>query len=245
MQFPEPRTRRREFLGQLAGVAVALTGTACATGQGSSPGAGARPTIGPGDARPVPSRTAAPATAFDDSWTARLTARHKSVYDSPSINDGVALGHASAVMNGYHAALGAPGTDLNIVIVIRHAAIPMALNDAMWDKYAFGQDLKLKDPSTGDPARRNPFYRVTASDSFAVIDPEESIEALSQRGVVLLACNMALMGRASTLAQKTKAPVDTVRDELRANLVPGVILQPNGIYAVVRAQEMGCALVSA
>jgi hypothetical protein len=35
----------------------------------------------------------------------------------------------------------------------------------------------------------------------------------------------------------------TIYEELKANLVPGLILQPNGIYATMRAQEAGCAFM--
>jgi hypothetical protein len=36
---------------------------------------------------------------------------------------------------------------------------------------------------------------------------------------------------------------DEVRAELRANLVPGAILVPSGIYALIRAQNAGCAFM--
>jgi hypothetical protein len=49
------------------------------------------------------------------------------------------------------------------------------------------------------------------------------------------------MARASAYAKKTSVPVADVQKELRANLVPGVILQPSGVYAVVRAQNAGAA----
>jgi intracellular sulfur oxidation DsrE/DsrF family protein len=34
-------------------------------------------------------------------------------------------------------------------------------------------------------------------------------------------------------------------EEFKANLLPGVILQPNGIYATMRAQQAGCVYIRA
>jgi intracellular sulfur oxidation DsrE/DsrF family protein len=35
--------------------------------------------------------------------------------------------------------------------------------------------------------------------------------------------------------------VEEVQKDVRANLVPGAILVPSGIYALIRAQNAGCA----
>jgi len=45
---------------------------------------------------------------------------------------------------------------------------------------------------------------------------------------------------ANVIGDRTKTDWHTVYGELKANLVPGVILQPTGVYAVHRAQEAGC-----
>ena len=181
---------------------------------------------------------------WDDSWVERVrAARHKAVFDSPEISDGDALGMANRYLSGYHDALGTVDSDLIAVIVLRHKALPMALSDAMWNKYEFAKADKLDDPSTGKLAHRNPFLRVTKNDNHAIIDPGESIESLRTRGVVFLGCNLALMGLASLLADRTKQKSDVVTAELRANLLPGIILQPNGVYATLRAQDAGCGFM--
>jgi hypothetical protein len=43
------------------------------------------------------------------------------------------------------------------------------------------------------------------------------------------------------LARKVKGQQRAIYEELKANLISGVILQPSGIYAVHRAQEAGCS----
>ena len=61
--------------------------------------------------------------------------------------------------------------------------------------------------------------------------------------MVLLACNKAAMRLANQLAQKLNRNADEVRAEFRAGVVPGVLLQPSGIYATLRAQDVGCAFI--
>jgi intracellular sulfur oxidation DsrE/DsrF family protein len=52
-----------------------------------------------------------------------------------------------------------------------------------------------------------------------------------------------MRGVASVIAEKTKTEQHVIYEELKANLVPGVILQPTGVYAVHRAQEAGCTFI--
>ena len=224
-------TPRREFLSQLATAAVVVAGTACAAPMASQSAAPAAP------------RPPAPKPSWDDSWTTRLTASHKAVFDGPEIHDGLVLGQAWGYMRGFQEVFGTTDADVQAVIVIRHAAIPMALNDALWDKYELGKELKLKDPATGQPARRNPFFKAEKGDKYAMVPRDGSLDALRQRGAILLGCNLAAMGYAYRFAQKSKVDVTVAQEEVRANLVPGVTLQPNGIYAVMRAQEAGCTYI--
>ena len=57
---------------------------------------------------------------------------------------------------------------------------------------------------------------------------------------VVLACNLALENMIGAVAKRSSQTVEAVRAEAHAHLVPGVILQPSGVYAVLRAQEAGC-----
>jgi hypothetical protein len=229
----ELATPRREFLGQLATAAVVVAGTACAAPIASQVT----------QAAPSAPRPPMPKPHWDDSWTTRLTASHKAVFDSPDIKDGLALGQAWGYMRGFQEVFGSTDADVQAVIVIRHAAIPMAFNDALWDKYELGKELKLKDPTTGAPARRNPFFKTEKGDKYAMVARDGSLDALSQRGAILLGCNMAAIGYAYRFAKKTGVDVAVAQEEVRSNLVPGLTLQPNGIYAVMRAQEAGCSYI--
>ena len=232
-QDPNP-TPRREFLARAATTAaIMVAGSACA-----SPLAAA--TVNPDDVR----HRASASPEFDDTWTTRVrAAAHKAVFDSPSVEDGLALGHAAAFMDNYHEMFGTSDADTVPVIVMRHQGTVLAMGDALWDKYELGKRTKLVDPTTGDVAKRNPFVTVGKDDTHAVIEAGSTLPALRARGAVLLACNRALMFFAEQKARELKLNVDDVKAEFRAGLVPGVILQPSGIYAVVRAQEAGAGLV--
>jgi hypothetical protein len=60
---------------------------------------------------------------------------------------------------------------------------------------------------------------------------------------MLLGCDLAARGLAGQIASKTKSDSRGIYEELKANLVPGVILQPTGVYAAHRAQEAGCSYI--
>ena len=72
---------------------------------------------------------------------------------------------------------------------------------------------------------------------------ERNRTALQKRGPISLVCNVALNNVGSSFAQRTKQSVETVREELRANLIPGAIPVPSGICALIRAQNAGCAFM--
>jgi len=215
-QSSDSPTPRREFIGQMAASAIVLAGAACA-----SPASVAQTIATPA---PAPSQPGPSQTKWDDSWTTRLTSAHKAVFDSPEIAENSTLGvlQAQRYVSGVTAALGATA---QTVIVVRHKSIPFAFNDAMWEKYNIGESSKVK---IGDVwAKKNPLL--------------SQLQRLSSQGHILLGCDLATQGYAAGYAEKAKTTMKAVYEELKANLIPGLILQPNGVYAVLRAQEVGCA----
>ncbi|HEX8942341.1 MAG TPA: hypothetical protein VF785_04330 [Gemmatimonadaceae bacterium] len=230
-------TQRREFLGQIAASAIVLAGAACATPIGT----------GQATTAPTPSPSPAPPSApvhWDDSWFARLTAKHKAVFDSPEIDDGLAVDQASGYIRGMRDAAAAGQNDVQTVVVMRHQAIPMVFNDAMWAKYQLGKELKVKDYPSEKWATRNPFASADPTAKRAATDrPQPNLAWLASHGHILLGCDLATRGYAGIIADRTKADSHVVYEELKANLVPGVILQPTGVYAVHRAQEAGCTYI--
>lgn len=224
---------RREFLGQIAASAVVLAGAACA-----SPAAAAQMATGP-----APSRSGTSSTqVWDDSWFGKLTAKHKAVFDSPEVAENSTLGfqHASRYTQGMYDALGATPHDVQAVIVVRHKSIGFAFNDAMWEKYAIGEIAKVK---AGEAwATKNSLARGRGNNTNAD-RPQANIDWMISHGSFVLGCDLATQGLATQIAERTKGTMKTIYEDLKANLVPGVILQPNGIYAVHRAQEAGCTFI--
>lgn len=178
---------------------------------------------------------------FDDSWTNRVrAATHRAVFDSPDVADGLALEHATVFMDNYHEMFGTSDAETVPVIVMRHAGTVLALGDDVWKKYELGAYTKLKDPTTGAVATRNPFVNVVASDTHGLIEPESTLPALRARGAVLLVCNRAMKHFAGIQAKQRGMSESDVMNDFVTGLVPGVIPQPSGVYAVLRAQEVGC-----
>jgi hypothetical protein len=233
-------TPRREFLGQIAASAMVLAGAACATpGGGQAAATSPAPNASPGGSQ-------APAQ-WDDSWFGRLTARHKAVFDSPQIEDGLVLANASGYIRGMREAAAAGDHDVQAVVVIRHAAIPMAFNDAMWQKYEIGKDKKIKAPRSEDWAIRNPYLASGSGRGGGAVDsadrPQANFSWLASHGHILLGCDLATRNYSNVIARNFKLEQRAVYDELKANLIPGMIQQPTGVYAALRAQEAGCAYI--
>jgi intracellular sulfur oxidation DsrE/DsrF family protein len=174
------------------------------------------------------------------SWVDALAgAKHKAVFDATLISNGLALGHVDLYMRGYHDVYDLDERELRPVLVIRHEAVPMFLNDAFWQKYQLGQKLRLTDPSTGTVAARNPF----AAPGAKPVEDWTTIQQLHARGVTVLGCDKALRSVAALMAQQSGQTAESVTAEARAAVVPNVILMPSGIFAVLRAQEAGCAYI--
>jgi intracellular sulfur oxidation DsrE/DsrF family protein len=227
-------TPRRDFLTRVATTAaVVVAGSACASPLAAASAANAD-RMGHGRQSPK----------FDDSWTSRVrAAAHRAVFDSPGISDGLALEHATVFMDNYHDQFGTSDADTVPVIVMRHQGTVLALGDEVWAKYELGAYAKVNDPTTGAAATRNPFVRVLASDKNGLIEPGSTLPALQARGAVLLVCNRALKHFASLQAKQRNVNADDVMHDFISGLVPGVIVQPSGVYAVLRAQEAGCVVM--
>lgn len=239
---------RRQFIGELAAGAAALAAVACtpaatatnAPSQAPKPTAPAAPqTEMPSGPMPVPPKE------WDSSWMSRITAKHKAIFDSPEINDATALYHAMSYLGSVKDVFGTGDSDASVVVVLRHRAVPLLFNDAMWAKYDLGTATKTNDPKTGKPATRNIYYQQVDAQGKPTSDdkPSATIKSLSSRGVIFVGCDMATRGFASRAAAAAKLTPQRVYDEIRANLVSGATLMPTGVFATLMAQEAGCSLM--
>ena len=223
-------TPRREFLHRLVGAGVTAAGATLLTSCAASAGA---TTTG---ITPVMAKT----EGWDMSWTNRL-GRYRTAYDSPEIQSGAALQLAVAAAYGYKLAMGVSESEFTPVLILRHAASVMVLNDSMWDRLAIGETTKLKDPTTGEPAKRNPFINYVKGDKHSFVGADAGLDTLISRGAIVLSCNNALTGIAYGLRKKEpQFTPETALAEVRRNVLPGCYVMPNGIFAVSAAQDNGC-----
>jgi hypothetical protein len=182
---------------------------------------------------------------WDMSWAARVTGRHKMCFDAHEISEGVCLHQARSFLQGYKDVYGLQDSDVSAVLVIRHAAVPMVMNDSLWADGFFGEENKLKDPESGEVAKRNPFVNVPAGAQHSLVWPDGGLDTLISRGVIVLACNLALTNYASGIARRRSIPRQDGLALVNANLIPGVIKMPTGVFATCHAQQLGCGVLNA
>jgi intracellular sulfur oxidation DsrE/DsrF family protein len=213
---PHP-LQRRDFLASVAGGVTALAATACAL-----------PMQQAGDGAFERSAPAATAQRWDDSWTGRL-GRHRVVFDVSELEQAPGPWVVGDVIDAYHEALGTTDRDMGVVLILRHQAVPGFFSDALWAKYELAKNMKEKDPKTKEAWRVNPM--------------RELVTGLQARGVTVLGCNRAVRGFTMRTAKQAGVSEEAMRREVMDNLLPGVILLPNGLYALARAQEVGCSFM--
>jgi hypothetical protein len=233
MTVASDRTSRRAFLVDAGLVGGATLLTACAgSAQATLPGPRAvepRPAVG----------------EWDLSWTARVAAASdRAVFDMPGMEDPASPGVpeiAGRYLDNCIAVYGPHGADAIAVLNIRTRAVPMALSDAAWERFALGVEYTVTDPVTKQPAVRNPFWHRTAG---APLYPQvPSLEEFVQRGAILLVCDFALGHLSARLATKAGRSADDVHRELRGSFVPGAVAVPSGMFGLARSQNAGCAYV--
>lgn len=223
---------RRDFVGKLATGAAALVGGAALT-----PLALERLSAEPAAGQPASGQ--APDSPWDMSWVSRLEApQYRVVFDARTVDDR-AMNLAWDFFEQYHSVYGLPDGALRPVIVMRQLGAPLGFNDAIWARYRIGESSHQTDPATKEPALRNPFWKARAGATDYEIGM--SLERLQQRGAIFLVCSHAAMNAAASMAERMHADADSVKREVRANLIPGALLMPDGIFALIRAQNAGCA----
>lgn len=231
---------RREFLTRLAASGVALSALPAALSAAESPDA----TSAVAPYREWEEQPPA-APQFDTTWTDKLTGKYKTVFDVPAIEGGAGVWRAGMWMDHYKEVLKAQTADLSPVIVIRHAGIPLIMNHEFWEKYDIAKESKVRHPMTDKKTKRNPVLMNVEEDKLSPRLAGYALNKLIERGVVVLACNLAFGGMVATLAKKEKLNMADARKQAMAMMVPGVILQPNGIFGVALAQHHGCGFVAA
>ncbi len=219
-------TQRRDFLRQASLIAAGSLTAAGPLAAGDMP-----PTAQQGD--------------WDMSWTERVTGKYRMCFDAYAVAEGVCLHQARSFIAGYNAIYGLGDADVTAVLTIRHAAVPMVMNDSLWADGWLAEVTELKDPVSGEPARRNPFMNVPVGAGHALTWPDGALDTLISRGVIVLACDLALTNFSGRIANHRKIPRQDARNLVLANLIPGIYRMPTGIFATSHAQQLGCGVMDA
>ena len=176
------------------------------------------------------------------SWTERVTGKYRAVFDSPEVSDGAALFRAVAWCDMYKEVYGAERQEMSPVVVFRHSAIGLVMGNTYWERFDIGKQAKVKD-SKGKWSKVNPISRGDAAATGA--SAKYKLESFLDAGGVVLACNWAFGMVVSEVRKKDKLEAAEARTRALELMIPGVILQPNGIFAALRAQEAGCRYILA
>jgi hypothetical protein len=189
------------------------------------------------------------ATGGNGDWDLRWvdilrSATDRAVFDWPGLGDPAdpfLLEIAERYLDNCRSAYGTSAYDARVVLNIRTQAIGAAMSDALWERYALGVEYKVNDPTTQQPAVRNPFWHRAPSSMPGITLP--SIADLVDRGALILVCDFAMGHLSKRLATKFGKNPDDVHTDLRAGLVKNAYAVPSGIFGLAKAQNAGCAYI--
>ncbi len=218
-------TDRRSFLGSIATGAAALGMATFATPFASQ-------------AEGLPAVNA----EGPDAWFNQIKGKHRIVFDATRPHEMMPFAWPRVFLLT-NAATGSVEKDCSVVVVLRHDAIPYAMEDKLWAKYKFGEVFKADDPATKAASVRNPFWKPKPGDfkipGFGAV--AIGINELQDSGVMFCVCDAAMTVYSAALAQGMNLDAAEVKKEWVAGLLPGIQVVPSGVWAVGRAQEHGCA----
>jgi hypothetical protein len=179
---------------------------------------------------------------WDLSWADKLTGKYRACFDCADVESGYGVWRAAAWANQTADVMKAQPADVNPVLVLRHNAIVLAMQQSFWDRYRIGTLKKVTHPLTNQPTNKNPSL-LDERDGIPAPFNTTGLHKQIARGAVALACNLALQDCIDLIKATDKVSEEAARKQAIAALVPGVILMPSGVFAAVRAQQAGCAYV--
>jgi len=195
---------------------------------------------------------------WDMSWIKRVHGKARAVFDIVTTDGNGGWGRVTMWRDQANEVYGGP-KEVTPVAVIRHGAIRLAMNDAYWAEFppATGRGRgaapgdttsRPATPPPPPPPSRNPIG--TPKPGASAQDKSETLEGFLAGGGIVLACNVAFsFGPRGAVARARGLTGDAgiaEADKLaRAMLIPGVILMPSGVFALIAAQQAGCGMLGA
>lgn len=223
----EKNVLRRDFLGLLA------TGTA-ALGVGQLATAG----LGPAHAATPPQSSSDMGL---EAWLGKIKGKHKQVYDATAWNHGYPLAWARVFLMT-NKQVGVPESDCSAVVILRHDAIPLAMENRLWEKYKLGEVFEINDPGTKKAVSKHPLYKI--GPGVLPLD-DMTVDELQKSGVLFGVCDMAMTVYSHKVAEKMKMTAEEIKKDWTSGVFPGIQILPSGVLALNRAQERGCTYVYA
>ncbi|GAC1305731.1 MAG: hypothetical protein NVSMB19_17380 [Vulcanimicrobiaceae bacterium] len=154
-------------------------------------------------------------------------AKHRQVYATNRVADGVVVGYMKHAMEAYEIAMGEGAGALHPAAVFYGRGVVLGLDSAMWRTFRIAESVKRRGDVLSTPAESgNPFAADFAH--------------LTKRGATLLVCDNALTDWATylvTTAGFNDRSIEALHADLRGHLLPGALLVPAGVAALNQAQE--------
>ena len=177
-----------------------------------------------------------------EEWFNKVKGSHRITYDGSTPHDGMPIIWTWAYYltnNG----TGTPDDDMTAVTVLRHGAIPFAMEDRLWEKYKFGEVFKVNDNSKGAPSLRNTVYEPQEGDF--PLPGIDGLKRMQERGAMFCVCNLAMKVYSHFIAQGMGIDENDVYNDFVSGVLPGIQIVPSGVWALGRAQEHGCGYIFA
>lgn len=150
----------------------------------------------------------------------RLPFPHRQAFASAQVADGAVLGFMYNSLNAYEGGFGeGPGT-LHAAAVLYRTGVALALDDDAWRSHALADVIRRSGDRVTQTSPGNPFVRAPQGWTFA---------DLQRRNASFFVCQNAL----TDLARRA----ETSLDELKAHLLPGMMVVPAGVAAINALQE--------
>jgi hypothetical protein len=193
----------------------------------------------------LPPARGARAEEFDLTWVDRVKGKYRAVFDVPEIDSGYGVWRASIWGKQYMDILKVSPTDLSPVLVLRHHGIALAMQQSFWDKYKVAKSNQVTHPITQQGTDRNPALLSSKRGEVPADFDDVALDKFISRGGIALACNLAFDDMIDLVTKKDGGTPEAARNTALAGLVPGVLLQPSGVFAALHAQDVGCKYLRA
>jgi hypothetical protein len=193
----------------------------------------------------LPSRRRGRVEEFDLTWVDRVKGKYRAIFDVPEIDSGYGVWRASLWGKQYNEVLKISPTDMSAVLVLRHHGIALAMQQSFWDKYEVSKSNQVTHPITQQGTDRNPALLSSKRGEIPPDFDDVALDKFLSRGGIVLACNLAFDDMIELVTKKDGGTPEAARKTALAGMVPGVVLQPSGVFAALHAQDVGCKYLRA